>query len=189
MFQVRCLARSHTFPTLTAMQRLKGAIDSRIAEEQARQRNAQQLPARSSSGARRPSSRSRTSSPAVRSARTRPGEGKSGDIPEKGPDPSQFEPEFVIEDEDVISRAATPRPIQVKDGEAQSGETAAEKPAVADMDRRREEHRDSEKAQQEVASEIPTDVRVKLRKLERLESRYQGIRNLITSITIKLTRY
>ncbi|MCJ1439000.1 hypothetical protein MMC27_008390 [Xylographa pallens] len=159
-------------------QRLKGAInniDSRIAEEQARQRNAQQLPARSNSGARRPSSRSRTSSPAVRSARIRPSESRSGDIPEKGPDPREFEPEFVIEDGDVISRAGTPKQVHVKDGEAQSGETAAEKPAAADMEPQPEENRDSEKAPQEAALEVSTDVRVKLRKLERLESRYQDL--------------
>ncbi|MCJ1384148.1 hypothetical protein MMC17_007264 [Xylographa soralifera] len=156
------------------LQRLKGAIDSRIAEEQARQRNAQQLLARSNSGTKRPSSRSRTSSPAVRSARARPGESKSGDIPEKGPDPREFEPEFVIEDEDVISRAGTPKPVHVKNGEAQSGE-AAGKPAAADVERQPEENRDSEKAPQEATLEVPTDVRVKLRKLERLESRYQDL--------------
>ncbi|MCJ1415723.1 hypothetical protein MMC32_002055 [Xylographa parallela] len=156
-------------------QRLKGAIDSRIAEEQARQRNAQQLPARSNTGRARPSSRSRTSSPAVRSARTRPSENKSGDIPERGPDPREFEPDFIIEDGDVISRAGTPKPVIVKDGEAQSGETAAEKPAVAAMEPQPEENRDSEKMPQEATLEVPTDVRVKLRKLERLESRYQDL--------------
>ncbi|MCJ1401084.1 hypothetical protein MMC11_004296 [Xylographa trunciseda] len=156
-------------------QRLKGAIDSRIAEEQARQRNAQQLPARSSSGARRPNSRSRTSSPAIRSTRVRPVESKSGDIPEKGPDPKEFEPEFVIGDEDVISRSGTPRPAQAKDGEAQSGEAVAEETAAATVDRQPEEDRESEKVPQEAALEVPTDVRVKLRKLERLESRYQEL--------------
>ncbi|MCJ1281390.1 hypothetical protein MMC26_000709 [Xylographa opegraphella] len=157
------------------MQRLKGAIDSRIAEEQARQRNAQQLPARSNSVARRPSSRSRTSSPAVRSARARPGDSKTGDIPEKGPDPKEFEPEFVIEDEDVISRAGTPRPVHVKDGESQSGEAVAEKSAAPDGERQPEEDRGSEKVSQVAALELPSEVRVKLRKLERLESRYQEL--------------
>ncbi|MCJ1389907.1 hypothetical protein MMC18_002764 [Xylographa bjoerkii] len=160
------------------MQRLKGAIntlDSRIAEEQARQRNAQQLPARSSSGARRPNSRSRNSSPAVRSARARPTESKNGDIPEKGPDPKEFEPEFVIENEDVVSRSGTPRPVQARDGEAQSSEAGVEKTAAANVDRQSEEDRVSEKVPQEAALEVPTDVRVKLRKLERLESRYQEL--------------
>ena len=84
----------------------------------------------------------------------------------------------------MISRAGTPKPVIVKDGEAQSGETAAEKPAVAAMEPQPEENRDSEKMPQEATLEVPTDVRVKLRKLERLESRYQGIPCLITSVAV-----
>ena len=160
---------------LIIMQRLKGAIDSRIAEEQARQRNAQQLPSRSDSGARRQTSRSRNSSPAVRSARTRPTESKSGDVPEKGPDPKEFEPEFVIEDEDAISRSGTPKPVQAKNGETQATEAVVEKLSQPNMDRQPDEDRGSDKAPHEAVLEVSTDVRVKLRKLERLESRYQGI--------------
>ena len=109
-------------------------------------------------------------SPAVRSSRTRSGETKGVDA--KGPDPREFDPEFVIDDEEIPARGGTPGPSQAKDeergnsgaekSEADNGMQISEKPTAPD-----------DSAAQ--TSELPTDVRVKLRKLERLEPRYQGL--------------
>ncbi|MCJ1243200.1 hypothetical protein MMC30_000397 [Trapelia coarctata] len=156
-------------------QRLKGAIDSRIAEEQARQRASQSLPSRSNSGARKPPSRS--SSPAVRAARNRQAESKGGDPTQKGPDPKEFEPDFVIDDEDLPSRTVTPKPAQEKNGEAKSIETAADKALGGEGSQQAKGEKGSGEASlaTTTAMEVPTDVRVKLRKLEKLEARYHEL--------------
>lgn len=153
---------------------MKGAIDSRIAEEQARQRNAQYSPSRSASSSKRPTSRNRAASPAVRAARPKPTENKSDSGPQKGPDPKEFEPEFIIEDEDTMSRTGTPKPVEGKDEGGPITEATAEIPIGQDGERQVDEEKMSEQAAVDAALELPTDVRVKLRKLERLESRYQG---------------
>ena len=155
------------------MQRLTGgaigAIDARIAKEQARQRSAQ-APTRSNSGSQR--SGARNASPVIRAARVKQPESKDGEIPQRGPDPKEFEPEFVIGDDELPSRSGTPRPAGdgsqaniTEDGEAKNADTDAEK-------------------QQEVAAdgqdlatkppELPKDVQAKLRKLEKIESKYHG---------------
>ncbi|KAK5046071.1 hypothetical protein LTR84_008528 [Exophiala bonariae] len=170
-------------------QRLKGAIDSRIAEEQARQRQAQL-------GAQQT-----TRTP----PRRRP-QGQNGAVPRrpsrqreqiddtaaagKSPDPSEFEPEFAIGDDDsaVPSRVATPMPeIKEKDQNAETvKETENEKPATSTTTEEPTEARTSqdvsiEKKPSESSTsqaapprpqELPTDVRVRLRKLERMETRY-----------------
>ena len=156
--------------TLINPQRLKGAIDSRIAEEQARQRATHSPPARSSLEARRSSSR--TQSPSKRIPRNKGQSEKEGDPPGKGPDPSEFEPEFVIEDDSQPSRIGTPKPTQGSDGDATGeGELVEKAPQVEDGE------------VQEIAPgnapsspflELPLEVRTKLRKLGKLESRYQG---------------
>ncbi|KAI9700681.1 MAG: hypothetical protein M1836_002050 [Candelina mexicana] len=152
-------------------QRLKGAIDSRIAEEQARQKASSSSPSRSNSTARRASAR--TESPSKRQGRTRDRE-KGDRSLTKGPDPSEFDAEIVVDDEatespngDHAQEKAGPRDSgsneagqQVSPLEGQDGETRADsgerKPAIASL-------------------ELPTDVRVKLRKLDKLESRYQEL--------------
>ena len=150
--------------------RLKGAIDSRIAEEQARQRSALTSPPPSKSIGR---SSSRAESPAKRAIRSGAREKRDGDPTGKGPDPSEFEPEFIIADSDPPSRVGTPRPALTIPGspskessqdvlpEAKAGEE--EQTRTADNDLR------------STPVELPTDVRVKLRKLEKLESRYHGL--------------
>ncbi|KAL8675860.1 MAG: hypothetical protein Q9186_007546 [Xanthomendoza sp. 1 TL-2023] len=150
-------------------QRLKGAIDSRIAEEQARQRSALTSPP--PSNVRKSSSRAE--SPAKRTVRQNASNRQSGEASAKGPDPSEFEPEFVIEDSDVPSRSNTPRPAMATSetstqesprettGEARDGKDKAEK-APSD-------------APDATPQDLPTDVRVKLRKLDKLESRYNDL--------------
>jgi hypothetical protein len=147
------------------MQRLKGAIDSRIAEEQARQRASQNPSSRSGSAVRRSSSIA--DSPSRRTSRARE---RRENIPTgKGPDPAEFEPEFVVGDDDSVagdgeSRSGTPVPkTKNEKGEGEEeplADDAAEKKPEIEVPRQ--------------STELPTEVRVKLRKLDKLESRYQG---------------
>ncbi|KAL8871758.1 MAG: hypothetical protein Q9174_002479 [Haloplaca sp. 1 TL-2023] len=150
--------------------RLKGAIDSRIAEEQARQRSAltSPPPPASSRGAS-----PRTQSPAQRTRRPAVSNRQHGEASGRGPDPSEFEPEFVIEDSDVPSRSATPRPAATKsDGTIKNAvEQTLDEPSNGETPKEESLPDDRSPAPQD----LPTDVRVKLRKLEKLESRYNEL--------------
>ncbi|MCJ1463187.1 hypothetical protein MMC07_001792 [Pseudocyphellaria aurata] len=147
------------------LQRLKGAIDSRIAEEQARQRALQHSPSRSSSGTNRPSNR--TGSPNKRAARR-----KDDDSSLKGPDPSEFEPENVIGNEDIPVKSETPRPAQRKDGVTMANDGPSKEPSTSNNE---EVDRTTATDSILISQELPTDVRVKLRKLEKLESKYSEL--------------
>jgi hypothetical protein len=146
--------------------RIKGAIDSRIAEEQARQKaTASPTVSRSASSARR--STSRTDSPSSRPRKPKP---KDYEGAPRGPDPSEFETAFVIEDEsEEPSRVGTPANMDEK--AALKGEDAT--PAAAGSANGSE--MGPEKEPPPPHTELPADVRAKLRKLEKLESRYQGM--------------
>ena len=156
---------------------MKGAIDSRIAEEQARQRASQSSPSRSSSDARR--SLPRTASPAKRGLRKGQERNDGGPL-QKGPDPSEFDADLAIDDESLPSGTGTPNPPAGSNGEFEGGQAAREKPAV--MANGADEAEDwkppvqggKQDDGQPAPPELPMDVRVKLRKLEKLESRYQG---------------
>ena len=91
----------------------------------------------------------------------------------KGPDPSEFEPDFVIGGDDTPSRSSTPRPIPEK------SETAPDDGASAGVPLQAETKETPKKLSKNDAfvkpAELPADVRVKLRKLEKLESRYHGL--------------
>ncbi|KAL8879993.1 MAG: hypothetical protein Q9198_002506 [Flavoplaca austrocitrina] len=151
-------------------QRLKGAIDSRIAEEQARQRSALTSPP-ASNASRKPSSRAE--SPATRVSRHNAPNRHNGELLGKGPDPSDFEPEFVLDDADGLSRSSTPKPAlprsesTTKDPPRNSAEETQNGEGIAG------------KALQDgltaAPQELPTDVKVKLRKLDKLESRYHEL--------------
>ena len=169
---------------LTMKKRLKGAIDSRIAEEQARQRALQTTPSRSNSTARKPPSRS--SSPAVRAARRRPTDNGTGDPTAKGPDPKDFEPEFVIGDEELLSRKGTPQPQDGRNPDiSEDGQTEK----ATSVDSAQVESKDAAVQDEAPAAvtELPKEVRVKLRKLERLESRYQGKKYILLTAGWLLT--
>ena len=148
-------------------QRLKGAIDSRIAEEQARQRSSQASPSRPSPANRRPATRDE--SPSKRPERTGARGRKDGDPSRKSPDPAEFEPEFVIGDDDMPSRSGTPRPVEPKRRISSSGSGPdSNQDATNGPAQENSANKDS------AAVELPTDVRVKLRKLDKLESKYHG---------------
>ncbi|EXJ94458.1 hypothetical protein A1O1_02854 [Capronia coronata CBS 617.96] len=162
-------------------QRLKGAIDSRIAEEQARQRQAalSAQPTRNNPR-RRPQGQNEGS-------QTRQSRRRDDSIAslQKSPDPSEFEPEFTIGDDEsaVPSRVGTPKP-EMKEKHQESGEerqalqtsqegqetgasseaTVDKKPAAADGD--------GDGPGPLRPQELPAEVRGKLRKLDRIEARY-----------------
>jgi hypothetical protein len=148
-------------------QRIRGAIDAKIAEEQQRMKASQQptTPSRSSSAARRSSSRNL--SPSTRSARSKDADNSKAAPAGKGPDPSEFDPEFVIgEEEDQPSRAATPRPKEKAtpaETSIENGDTKKEDEPATETD---------EKPEQPPA--IPPETQARLRKLDKLEPKYTG---------------
>lgn len=147
--------------------RIRGAIDARIAEEQAKQqRTTPSTPARSASTQRRSSSRNL--SPSQRSARSKDGDSSKAAPTGKGPDPSEFDPDFVIGDDDSEqpSRVGTPRPkektpTKETTTENGTGNKEDEKPTEADE-------------KPDKAPEIPPEVQTRLRKLDKLEPKYSG---------------
>ncbi|KAI4259784.1 MAG: hypothetical protein LQ352_000590 [Teloschistes flavicans] len=151
-------------------QRLKGAIDSRIAEEQARQRSTFTSPP-PGIDPRRPTSR--PESPAQRAWRPYAPSRQSGETSGRGPDPSEFEPESVIDDLDVPSESTTPRSVPPRpDSATEDVVRALSKQARDSEDGQTKAQPDAKPV---VSQELPTDVRVKLRKLEKLEIRYHEL--------------
>ncbi|KAI9803125.1 MAG: hypothetical protein M1833_001196 [Piccolia ochrophora] len=154
-------------------QRLKGAIDARIAEEQARQRIGGDSPSSRSNSI--PRDASRTGSPSKRPARTRDRDKPPSNAVSRGPDPAEFEAAFVIEDDDAPSRAGTPGPERTRPQDQVADEvppeTITQPPAPSDDGVRRS----GSSSTGPVQVELPTDVRVKLRKLDRFEGKYQDL--------------
>ncbi|TVY25726.1 Golgin [Lachnellula hyalina] len=140
-------------------QRLKQAVDTRIAEEQARaaQHSTPVSIARSNSTARR------TDSPSARPRKPKPKD--SDGTPTRGPDPSEFETAFIIEDDsEEASRASTPVMMDEK-AHLVAGSTAPLEAGGSG---------DGSARGSATPLALPTEVRTKLRKLEKLESKYQG---------------
>lgn len=161
---------------LTVLQRIRGAIDARIAEEQARQKASQDGLSRSNSTSaiRRGNNNSSSIS---RPRPRREGSNVSANVaPVRGPDPAEFDAEFVVGDEGssgAVSRSASGRGTPVVEGEGEK-----------EKERTGEEGREAGHAREKSAAslapmsptgwELPTEVRVKLRRLDKLEGRYQG---------------
>jgi hypothetical protein len=176
-------------------QRLKGSLDRVIAEEQARQKAANEQAASGSTGGspRQSSSVSRSNSGASTARKTRPKK-QSQDVSKNDDgaanlDPAVFEAAFVIDD-DEPSRANTPKPPS--DEQAQNGDdkvagsandeagasSKAEGNAHPSKDAEaRTKHDDEQKPAPPPKNdphELPPDIRTKLRKLEKLEATYPG---------------
>lgn len=149
---------------------MKGAIDSRIAEEQARQRASQRSPPRSNSSARL--AKPGTASSSGRQSRSNGPKQDSKDSLGGEPDPSEFEKALIDDSEDGASRAEAPSRAKDKlDGSNPTVDTEDEKPPTG------EEASPKEAPLAPVPQKpttLPTDVRVKLRKLDKLEERYNG---------------
>jgi hypothetical protein len=155
---------------LTCPQRLKGAIDSRIAEEQARQKSvgaSGTTVARSASTSKRPTGR--TDSPA-RPRRPKPKDNEVNTA--RGPDPSEFENAFVIEDEsEEPSRVGIPAIGEEKPATMAENNATAEAGASGEVNEKA-----AEKPVEPLpkAPEVSPEIRTKLKKLDRMESKYQG---------------
>ncbi|CRG88635.1 Golgin IMH1 [Talaromyces islandicus] len=138
-------------------QRLRGAIDARIAEEQARQKAAQDGTSRSNLG-RRPSART-----------TRPR--SSSTLPTRSPDPTEFE--FPIVDDEGPSRSATPRQEAPSTQDPPpSEETESEKQPADSADKETAPEGEPKPAP---TPELPADVRAKLRRLDKIDSKYHDL--------------
>lgn len=95
----------------------------------------------------------------------------------RGPDPSEFENAFVIEDESgEPSRVGTPAP-----GEEKTGTMADKIPPTATAGEGSEADKGKETQgptdvdlPAPAPAELPADVRARLRKLEKMETKYQG---------------
>ncbi|PNS17179.1 hypothetical protein CAC42_7233 [Sphaceloma murrayae] len=156
---------------------LDSFLDSKIAEEQARQQQGQAPGLR-----RQPSAAKRanggTASPSRRtSSRTRDGDRTPAP---KGPDPS----EFVIDDDETSSRVPTPRPPEttkaekaaeeISDGDSKPAQTEDVGEAkVGEAKGTATDMKASEKPADD--QEIPQEIQVKLRRLQKLESKYNEL--------------
>jgi hypothetical protein len=101
----------------------------------------------------------------------------------RGPDPTEFEPEFAIGDDDastLVSRSSTPKPESTEASDNAKGEKSVEKSGeaegAADNTVNGKDNAPAKESGQPSA-ELPPEVRAKLRKLNKLESRYQGMRH------------
>lgn len=153
---------SNLFPRYP--QRLRDAIDSRIAEEQARQKSNQEALSRSNS-ARLPQG------PGRRPARPR----RNTATPVRGPDPKEFEADFAIGDDDTPSRSGTPQPEPATGGDGAADENDGEKTAVVESGGKEAAAGDKRTGQNQALSELPPEVRAKLRRLDKMETRYHGM--------------
>ncbi|KAH8590690.1 hypothetical protein B0O99DRAFT_691251 [Bisporella sp. PMI_857] len=149
-------------------QRLKGAIDNRIAEEQARQKAAGSPVSRTPSTSTKPGSR--TASPATRPRKPK---SKDYDASTKGPDPSEFESAFVIDDESAEpSRSGTPANATMAEKSATDGTSS-----VYDASTAGEKQAPSPATEpvEKASIELPTEVRQKLKRLEMMETKYKEL--------------
>ncbi|KAK2868030.1 hypothetical protein FQN49_003226 [Arthroderma sp. PD_2] len=138
-------------------QRIRGAIDARIAEEQARQRAGQETLSRSNSAVRK----SNNSSPSQRSNRIKQ---DSAGVPSRGPDPAEFDGETIVGDDEPVTGSAASGQELDKPSKGSSGQDKEDTDVM------------SPAASKDGAPvELPTDIRVRLRRLDKLESRYQEL--------------
>ncbi|KHN94438.1 grip [Metarhizium album ARSEF 1941] len=162
-------------------QRIRGAIDRTIAEEQARQKSLESAtPSRSGST----SSRRSDADPTGRRARAKKPSADITDSTVPNPDPAVFEAAFVIDDSDEPSRSGTPAPPlppppPEKDHVDGDGMHAS-KIGQADTSQTNgtnadQEHADGN-AKEDGHAAAPTglspEIKQRLRKLEKLESTY-----------------
>ncbi|KAM0664506.1 hypothetical protein ACQRIU_006364 [Beauveria bassiana] len=160
-------------------QRIRGAIDRTIAEEQARQRGDDAPMSRSASDS------SRQGANAGR--RPRPNNGSTDAAePPLNPDPAVFEAAFVIDDSDEPSRAGTPKPpVPEKDVTASENTAADEGNKAADEKNGKRTSTEKPKksassvassntmvASQSGSSDLSPEIKQRLRKLEKLEATY-----------------
>lgn len=166
------------------MQRIRGAIDRTIAEEQARQNGTGDggSLSRSGSTASRPGA-------AGRKSRDKNGGADATDAP-PNPDPAVFEAAFVLDDSDDPSRSATPKPpVPEKDASTQNN---ADKQDDDKTDKDASAAKPKPKSTGDAAGEKPSaqqglspEIKQKLRKLEKLEATYPGTQRCSLSTNLQ----
>lgn len=149
-----------------SVQRLKGAIDSRIAEEQAKTRALTESPNSSTSLARK------TTAISTNQKRTR-SKIKVEDDGIRGPDPSEFEEDKFVIDSDDTGENKDEKAVTVLAEEQNTEKVPISLESTHKMDIPEQNKIDETKAEV-AAAELPVEVKAKLRKLDKLESRYQG---------------
>ena len=150
-----------TIPSL--LQRLRDVIDSRIAEEQARQKSSQEALSRSNSARRPPG---RNGSPSRRPGRPR----RNTATPIRSPDPKEFEADFSIGDEEGSTRSGTPQPESTAASDAGAAEENNNEWTKAPV----EEGAAATTGTNQAPSELPPEIRAKIRRLDKMETRYHG---------------
>lgn len=170
-------------------QRIKGAIDRTIAEEQARQLATDAASPRTSTSV----SRSTSATPTARKPRLKkPSQdiGRDADAAATNTDPAVFEAAFVIDDEEP-SRSATPQPPSAieknsdngdsndstahgEKGDTAAGNTAKDSEKNGDDEGRKSEGDKPVPPPKTTAADLPPDIRARLRKLDKLEKTYPG---------------
>lgn len=180
MFQVRACAFTFSHFSISLIfyihvQRLKEAIDSRIAEEQSRQRTSQSTAARTESSARQANARG--TSPSRRQGRTAAKGFKQDDkintTATKGPDPSEFEKDLIDDGEDVAANKPGGSSVDKDKTEEAKPSPGAETEESSARDNGQSKG-SSQVVESQKAVSLPTDVRMRLRKLDKLEERYNG---------------
>lgn len=97
----------------------------------------------------------------------------------RGPDPKEFEAEFAIGDDDISSRSATPRPESTDFSEkpaAENGEQAEGAVGAPTNEKPVSNEKESESTTDanQPPLELSPEVKAKLRRLNKMETRYQG---------------
>ena len=155
---------------LIVMQRLKGAFDS--FEEQARQRPTQPSPSRQNGASRRATNQ--TNFPSRRGQRQNTENTKPSDLSGPDPDPSTFDPEADNGPADSSNKSDTPVI------ETDSGKTYGQPDEPSEkQESEKEEKPDGTVEEAEPASaepsELPDDVKAKIRRLNKFEEKYQSV--------------
>ena len=101
----------------------------------------------------------------------------------KAPDPADFESEFVIDDENSKSSGASKSHIN------QNGSTKTMQETATRQSGHEKDETSTSTGESSASSDLPADVRDKLRKLEKYESRYQGILRTAERLTLLLTSW
>ncbi|KAI9669626.1 MAG: hypothetical protein M1831_007322 [Alyxoria varia] len=152
------------------MQRLKGAFDS--LEEQARQRPTQPSPSRQSGASRR--AVNQTNSPSRRRQRQNTENAKPWDLSGPDPDPSAFDPDAENVVDDTSNKPGTSA------NASDSSKTLGRRDESSEKQESEKEEKPDGTAEEADATpaeplELPDDVKAKLRRLNKLEEKYQKL--------------
>ena len=152
------------------MQRLKGAFDS--LEEQARQRPNQPSPSPRPSVPRRAPAHSATSTSRASSLQRGPVPDKATESSGPDPDPSAFDPDLIAGRDELTAGAHAADAAVDRDGRS-SAEKPSDRTAPV-LDEIVEANGKDAAAPRPSIPDLPDDVQGKLRKLNRLETKYGG---------------